>query len=110
MTRIAEKFPDKVKQMYRDKVSKFRLPYWDYFRPRAKRETKFPGITLPFGKTSFPYDFSIPRIFTEPKVMIRTPEKNELVLHDNLLFSFRFPEGWILPEDWNALDNKYKVR
>jgi tyrosinase len=109
MLKIAETFPDESKQRYRDAVPKFRLPYWDYFRPRAKRETSFPGIKLPFGKTSFPYDFSIPQIFTMPKIMIRTPKEDKLEPYDNPLFNFAFPKGAIPDGDWKVLNNERRV-
>lgn len=106
MLDIAKKFPDANKQHYVDAVQKFRLPYWDYYRPRAKKKVWFRGVK-PNDITSFPFDFSIPQVFTVTKLMVRTPSKNELTPIDNPLTSFTFPEDgskWAIDtSDWNSI-------
>ena len=77
MVDIAQRYVDpSVRAEYRDAVAQFRLPYWDYYRPRGGPVT-FPGI-VDKGTTSFPYDYSLPRIFTEKSVSARFPPNNEL--------------------------------
>lgn len=104
MAEIAEEFPQSQRPKYRAAVKKFRLPYWDYYRPRGHGKTTFPGVKFGGGKTSFDWDFSIPQIFTLEKVMIRTPENDELHLADNPLNWFSFPKTGSIPEDeWSIL-------
>lgn len=97
MAKIAELFPkEEQKQVYRKALKDFRLPYWDYFKPRGG-EVRFPGNpnvdTLDRNQmTSFAYDFKIPMIFTRDEIMLRSPEsKNELQRGANPFRSFRFP-------------------
>ena len=101
MLEIAENFPNP--QKYRDAAQRFRLPYWDYYRPRGNK-ADFPGVRLGKGRTSFNYDFSIPQIFTLEQVIVRTPEKDELELRDNPMNFFKFPATGSIPEDeWQIL-------
>jgi tyrosinase len=85
---------------YRQAAQKFRLPYWDYFRPRAHRTTAFPGI-VDNGTTSFPFDFSVPQIFTLQQIMIDLPGKG-LTPQPNPLNFFNFPSGGIPDEQFNV--------
>ena len=102
MVDLAETFPEADKQTYRDAAKKFRLPYWDYYRPRGKTVT-FPGV-VNNGTTSFKYDFSVPQIFTVDKIMLKTPAKNQLTLSDNPLQLFDFPQaGGISLSDWRII-------
>jgi tyrosinase len=82
---------------------KFRLPYFDYYRPRSHTTTTFPGITE--GQTtSFPYDFSLPQIFTLEKVMLMKPGATALSLEDNPLNYFNFPSSGMIPiSEWDAV-------
>ena len=91
---LIEGFVDeKVKANYRVAARSFRLPYWDYYRPRGD-EVHFPGVTQRQKKqTSFPYDFSLPQIFTMEEVMIRLPPNNEIKLVKNPLYTYKFPLG-----------------
>ena len=102
MLDIAEQFPGANKQTYRDAAKEFRLPYWDYYRPRGKTAT-FPGV-VDKGTTSFKYDFSVPQIFTVDKIMLKTPTKNQLTLSSNPLHLFNFPEtGGIPVNEWKII-------
>lgn len=110
MLEIARTFKDPLKQKYLDEVQRFRLPYWDYFRPRAKKDVSFRGIMWPKSRqrlskdeTSFPYDFSIPQIFTVSKVMVRLPDQTELTEFDNPFASFDFSSGSFKKEDWELM-------
>ncbi|KAI9692221.1 MAG: hypothetical protein M1822_006451 [Bathelium mastoideum] len=98
MVKIAGDFHDSKDHL--DAAQKFRLPYWDYYRPRDYGVT-FPGVIR--GKqTSFPYEFNIPQIFNLEKVVVRAaPEGNKKTL-SNPLCSFWFPfEGGLDNErDW----------
>ncbi|KAK3717680.1 hypothetical protein LTR37_005747 [Vermiconidia calcicola] len=102
MLEIAEKFPQANKQTYREAAKKFRMPYWDYYRPRGKDVT-FPGV-ISKGTTSAKFDFSLPQIFAVEKVMLKTPTKNQLELHDNPLHLFSFPKAGSIPlNQWNMI-------
>ena len=106
MTDLAETFPEANKQTYRDAAKKFRLPYWDYYRPRGKTAT-FPGV-VNNGTTSFKYDFSVPQIFTVGKIMLKTPEKNQLTSQDNPLHLFSFPKvGSIPANQWTIVSSGF---
>jgi tyrosinase len=97
MAKIAESFEkDEHKQIYRTALKKFRLPYWDYYKPRGG-QVSFVGV-MKEEKTTFPYDYRIPDIFTKDTIMIRTVEtKNEPRPMPNPLMSFKFP-----PEESDA--------
>jgi tyrosinase len=91
MTKIAESFQkEQHRNLYRKAVKKFRLPYWDYYKPRGG-EFSVPGLKSN-GKTSFPFDYRLPDIFTRENVTLRTVEnQNELTSVPNPLKSFKFP-------------------
>lgn len=72
-------------------ASGFRLPYWDYWKPRGGSVT-FPGIVTEGRQTAFDYDFRIPDIFVAKSVMVRKPKGTKLEPIDNPLASFNFPE------------------
>lgn len=93
MAEIAERYPDDVKGKYRQSLVKYRLPYWDYYRPRAQKPTRFPGITRPNGQTQFTYDYSIPQIFTNPTIMIRRTTDNKLAPFTNPFWRYMFPSS-----------------
>ena len=101
MHEIAKTFSNSPK--YRETAQKFRLPFWDYFRPRGN-DAIFPGITGPNGTAKFDYDFSIPQILTLQKVMIRVPPNDDIKLEHNPLRTFWFPvKGGIKERDWSNL-------
>ena len=106
MSDIAETFPSANKQIYRDAAKKFRLPYWDYYRPRGKNAT-FPGVVNK-GTTTAKYDFSVPQIFTVEKIMLKTPEKNQLTSQDNPLHLFNFPKTGSIPANqWTIISSAF---
>ena len=102
--RLADGFGSQADK-YKQAAQKFRLPYFDYYRPR-NHGTSFPGITQDGRSTSFPYDFSLPQIFTVEKVMLMKPGATALSLEDNPLNFFKFPS--IDNEDTNP-DFKWEV-
>lgn len=92
MAEIVERYPEASKDKYRAALKEFRLPYWDYFRPRAQRQTVFNGITSSNGQeTSFAYDFMMPEILTADKVMVRQTSDDKLTPIDNPLRRLAFP-------------------
>lgn len=106
MADLAEQYPPANKQTYRDAVKKFRLPYWDYYRPRGKAVT-FPGV-VNNGTTTAKYDFSVPQIFTVDKVMLKTPSKNQLEPKDNPLRLFTFPRTGSIPANqWTIISASF---
>ncbi|SCV49123.1 related to tyrosinase precursor (monophenol monooxygenase) [Fusarium fujikuroi] len=91
--------PDEQKKKYLAAAQQFRLPYWDYFRPRAYTKTTFPGVTNPEdGTTNAPYDWGAPQIFTMPEVMVKRLPDNELISLPNPFFQFQFS-----PEQLNKI-------
>lgn len=81
-------------------VKNFRLPFWDYLRPRGGN-TRFPGVKDPkWGTTGYGWDFSIPYILETEDVMVYKPydEKNPQIKETDLqqiknpLFAFDFPK------------------
>jgi tyrosinase len=107
MADLAEQYPAANKQTYRDAVKKFRLPYWDYYRPRGKAVT-FPGVVNNGTTTTATYDFSVPQIFTVEKIMLKTPTKNQLEAKDNPLRLFNFPKTGSIPADqWTIVSASF---
>ena len=76
MVEIAKRYDASHRNQYLDAVAQFRLPFWDYFRPRGG-PVRFPGI-VDEGTTVFPYDYSLPRIFTEHSVSAHFYPNNQL--------------------------------
>lgn len=91
MVDIAERFPPNSRTKYREAARQFRLPFWDYFRPRGRHST-YPTIRDEKNPNLFDFDFAVPTAITIEKLMIRTPEKDELTLVDNPLCFSYFPE------------------
>ncbi|KAF5723958.1 tyrosinase precursor (monophenol monooxygenase) [Fusarium mundagurra] len=92
---VAERFaksdiPEEQKKKYLAAAKQFRLPYWDYYRPRSYTKTTFPGVTNPDGTATAPFDCGAPQIFTLPTVMVRRLPDNELVPMTNPFFQFKF--------------------
>lgn len=88
------------KKAYRDALKMFRLPYWDYFRPRDRRKTTMPGVVKD-GETVAPFDFHVPRIFTVSHVMIKSLPNNVPRLMENPFFNYKFKLGNMDDEDWD---------
>lgn len=89
-------------------ANNFRLPYWDYWKPRGGPVT-FPGVRNK-KQTSHDYDFRMPDIFVAIKVMVRKPDVAELVPIDNPLAFFEFPEkepAEVWPPPWKPITSRY---
>jgi tyrosinase len=88
MMEHANKYNEPHRTEYRKAVYDFRLPYWDYHRPRGGK-VEFPGVILDGKRTSYKYNFCVPLIFTAPTVVVldepdnlpRTLERNPLNFH-----------------------------
>ncbi|KAK7753914.1 hypothetical protein SLS62_004012 [Diatrype stigma] len=76
MLEIAKRFDEPYKSEYQEAAQRFRLPFWDYYRPRGG-EVAFPGIVKD-SLTSFPYDYSCPKVFTSASIMVRMHPDNKL--------------------------------
>jgi len=91
---IAKRFSESPSVSEQDKekyivaAENFRLPYWDYFRPRGYQRS-CPGVTHG-STTTVPYDYHAPQIFTLPRIMIKSLPDNKLVAMANPLFKFDF--------------------
>ncbi|GJC86338.1 tyrosinase [Colletotrichum liriopes] len=82
--------PDEQKKKYLAAAQHFRIPYWDYYRPRGYNSS-FPGVSnSKEGTTTAPYDWGAPQIFTLRQVMVRRLPDNELVSMPNPFFQFQF--------------------
>src|SRR5947207_2181972 len=103
MTEIVESYPEHAKPKYRAALKEFRLPYWDYYRPRNKRTTKFSGVK-PGGTTTFDYDFAIPQIFTVERVMVARTSDDKLESIENPLNRFVFPTTGGLTDGFDGSD------
>ncbi|KAL8792906.1 MAG: hypothetical protein Q9195_004483 [Heterodermia aff. obscurata] len=99
MLTIAGKFKDS--DSWTQEVQKFRLPFWDYLRPRGGN-TRFPGVKdRKYGTTGYGWDFSVPYILEVEQVMVYMPyddsrpdkKESELQLINNPLFMFVFPQS-----------------
>ncbi|KAH7073183.1 common central domain of tyrosinase-domain-containing protein [Paraphoma chrysanthemicola] len=105
MLDIVERYDSRNKPIYQQAVKKFRLPYWDYLRPRDYNAV-FPGVARPDGLTSFPYDFRAPLILTMPEVTVRMYPGGKPTTILNPLSTFNFPDpstNFFKPKDWAAL-------
>lgn len=104
MSELVKTFPSSEQSRFQKGLEQFRLPYWDYFKPRYERNTVFPGIGGGDGRsTSFPYDFSLPRILSEETILVERPGSTQRVpMSRNPLRTFVFPTGsGSIPEaDW----------
>ncbi|KAL9113600.1 MAG: hypothetical protein Q9227_002338 [Pyrenula ochraceoflavens] len=105
---VQEWLPETERATQLNAARRFRLPYWDYWKPRGGPVT-FPGVRNG-GQTSFDYDFRIPDIFVAKKVMVRKPKGTKLDPIDNPLVSFKFPEkksdaAW--GNYWESVTSRY---
>ena len=120
MVEVAKRFPEADRPAQLAAVQKFRLPFWDYYRPRDYA-TSFPGIVTRKGLTSFPYDFSAPQVLTLEKLIVVEPvlKRDSAIAKitkaiDNPLRSFYFPIATdstvktISDGDWNGLDRNVR--
>lgn len=74
------------KDAYLKAVEKFRLPFWDYHRPRDY-DAVFPGVTQEDDTTKFPYDFSVPQILTLEEINVPLPPEDTSTPIKNPLYS-----------------------
>lgn len=103
MLEIAESYDAEYKDDYLEAVEWFRLPYWDYFRPRGASVT-FPGVVHD-GETGFPYDYSVPRVLTDKTLMVfKSPKNIREELEGNPLCQFKFVDSTITKEEWDILN------
>lgn len=100
MLDIVREYDRSIQPKYRAAAKAFRLPYWDYFRPRDV-DAKFPGITFEGNRTRYGYDFRMPDIFNVEDVMIRMPPYDRLEIRKNPLYSFKFTDKLNLDRDWS---------
>lgn len=107
MHTIAGQFQD---TKYLAAARRFRLPFWDWHKPRAKKPVVFQGVKKD-GATDFTYDFGLPRVFQESTLLICSPDPNnrdnevKAVPFPNPLLTYYFPKsGSISSDDWKALD------
>ena len=105
---IADSYDEQYKGRYQKAALRFRLPFWDYYRPRGG-EVKFPGI-INNGLTSYPYDYSCPKVFTTEFIMIKRAPDDKLVPIKNPLYDFSFPSGGLLEKrDWDSLSTDVRL-
>lgn len=111
---IAADFSD---PRYKKAAEKVRLPYWDYFKPREKKQTNFPGVPNGDGTTSYHYDFRMPDVMCADVVFVYRPNKKDPTLEKVLVKMPRNPlQGYIFPggdgnipvKDWDNLDENDK--
>ena len=96
---IIKEFHKSLQPGYLAAARAFRLPYWDYFRPRDV-DARFPGIKLEGLRTSYDYDFRMPDILNVRDVMVRMPPDDKLEIRNNPLYNFKFTEELNLDRDW----------
>ncbi|KAK3319425.1 hypothetical protein B0H66DRAFT_603970 [Apodospora peruviana] len=92
MYTIAESYTDSaVRSRYLEAVQEFRLPYYDYFRPRGGEVT----FNLGGGRSkTFPWDFRLPDVFMEPTLTVRfAPDDKPKDGIPNPLYSYRFKDS-----------------
>ena len=101
MIQVVEK--DFQDETYYAAVRSWRIPYWDYFRPRGAPVTwRAVGLN---DMTNSDYDCGIPDVFTFPMLMIRTSLSGNLVPYPNPLQKFKFPaenDGGLNRNDWST--------
>ena len=100
---IARQFDEPHRNRYETAAQEFRLPYWDYYRPRGTN-AKFPGV-INNGSTADPYDYGAPRIVTQQQIMIPVPPRNEIRQRHNPLcyYVFKGHRGTIPNREWDIL-------
>jgi hypothetical protein len=91
MLEKAKSYPDKADQeKYLAAANRWRLPYWDYHRPRGGKVT-FPGV-VNGGTTGTNFHVNLPLIFTAPNIMVHEPGNKGLTPHSNPFLSYNFPK------------------
>ena len=106
MIDVAYKYNEPLKTRFRDAAINFRLPYWDYFRPRkGPGRYTFPGV-ISGGQTAYDYDYSAPAIFTTPSVTVRYyPDGKARQLTRNPLhhYVFQAKTGQLSTAEWDTI-------
>lgn len=102
MLEIANSYNEPFKSEYVKAVDEFRLPFWDYFRPRGGRVV-FPGIHGD-EKTSFPYDYNLPRVLRDSNLMVNKAPDNKRDQISNPFCTFLFVDDKIPPSEWDYMD------
>lgn len=75
--------------------------FWDSYRP-AVVKVVLPGMVKD-GSTSFPYNYSCPKVFISTSIMVRMhPDNKSVKLDKNPLHSYEFQEG-IMGANWDTL-------
>ncbi|OAP60301.1 hypothetical protein AYL99_05303 [Fonsecaea erecta] len=98
MMAVVREFDRAFQSKYLTAARAFRLPYWDYFRPRDV-DAKFPGIKLEGNRTRHDYDFRMPDILNVREVMVRVPPYDKLTVQSNPLYNFKFTDRQNLDKD-----------
>lgn len=106
MAEIATRYEDDaVRENYLSAVKEFRLPYWDYFRPRRAEKVDQNSF-----RTGAGYSFNLPLIFTTQEIIVRQTPDNKLVkLSSNPLYRFMCPtknDGGFDDTDWGHANGR----
>ena len=96
----SEKLSPTRKKEYVEAAKLFRLPYWDYYRPRDYKVT-MPGV-FKNHKTTSPYDYHMPQIFTLEDLMVKTLPDEKLVPMSNPFLQYRFVDSDLTKKEWEA--------
>jgi tyrosinase len=103
---VAEKYDEPLKATFRAAAFEFRLPFFDYWRPRrGPGNFTFPGV-ISNNQTAYDYDFSAPAIFTAEKVTVRKyPKGTPTSLDPNPLHHYAFTEkaGSLTTTEWDSI-------
>lgn len=105
MAEIAERFPEAVRPRYRTALKEFRLPYWDYFRPRDIDNT---NQTNTFRKGT-DYLFYLPRVFTTENLTVRRTSDDKRESIRNPLYRYINPpkeSGGFTDNDWTLAQSQ----
>lgn len=86
------------RERYHQAALEFRMPYWDYYRPRGPR-VNFPGV-IKKGMTSFAYDYSCPIAFTVENINVRTAPDDKWTPMSNPLHHWEFEKDFVPEKDW----------
>lgn len=109
---VADRYNEPLKTRFRNAAFNFRLPYWDYYRPRkGPGRFVFPGV-IDQNQTAYDYDYSAPAIFTAPTVTVRYfPDGRRRQLERNPLshFPFESETGQLTSDEWNRISINVSV-
>lgn len=61
-----------------------------------------PGVRQDGTTTTYPYDFSVPQIFTVPTINVRTAPDDVLSPIENPFHTFHFPSKAMKESDWRV--------